>query len=279
MGPMLRERGVMTSYFPYFESRSSSFDGISSIGAAMLARHIGVDEAGRGPSIGPLVVSALNIPERDRSILRDLGVDDSKNLSKKNRNRLYKEILSCTESLDWTIGLVICDARRIDEWMDGGNLNSLEVLLFSEAIGDAAEPDGNLEIFLDACDVDEERFGRMVSKTLGDDWLDCKIYSEHKMDSRDEVVAAASIIAKVIRDSAMEELSQELNIDLGSGYPSDPKTKEALEILCEEEVLADCIRREWANVKNAWSRSHDRPIQTRANERNGVFQSSLDEWE
>ena len=56
----------------------------------MLARHIGVDEAGRGPAIGPLVVSALNIPERDRSILRDLGVDDSKNLSKKNRERLYK---------------------------------------------------------------------------------------------------------------------------------------------------------------------------------------------
>ena len=77
----------------------------------------------------------------------------------------------------------------------------------------------------------------------------------------------------------MEELSQELNIDLGSGYPSDPKTREALEILCKEEVLADCIRRKWANVKRTWSRSHHRPIQSRANERNGVFQSALDEWE
>ena len=279
MGPMCHERRVITSYFLYFESGSSSFDGISSVGVAMLRRHIGVDEAGRGPAIGPLVVSALNIPERDRSILRDLGVDDSKNLSKKNRNRLYKEILSYTESLDWAVGLVICEAKRIDEWMDDGNLNSLEVLLFSEAIGDAAEPMGNLEIFLDACDIDEERFGRMVSKALGDGWHDCKIYSEHKMDSRDEVVAAASIIAKVIRDSAMERLSQELNIELGSGYPSDPKTKEALEILCEEEVLADCIRRKWANVKRIWSRNHNRPIQTRANERNGVFQSALDEWE
>ena len=279
MGPMSRERRVMKSCFPYFESVNSSFDGISGVGVGMLARHIGVDEAGRGPAIGPLVVSALNIPERDRSILRDLGVDDSKNLSKKNRNRLYKEILSYAESLDWTIGLVICDARRIDEWMDDENLNSLEVLLFSEAIGDAAEPGGNLEIFLDACDVDEERFGRMVSKTLGDGWHDCKIYSEHKMDSRDEVVAAASIIAKVSRDTAMEELSQELNVDLGSGYPSDPKTRKALEILCQEDVLADCIRRKWANVKRTWSRSHNRPIQTRANERNGVFQSTLDEWE
>ena len=69
----------------------------------MLARHIGVDEAGRGPAIGPLVVSALNIPERDRSILRDLGVDDSKNLGKRNRNRLYKEILRYTESLDLSL--------------------------------------------------------------------------------------------------------------------------------------------------------------------------------
>ena len=279
MGPMCRERRVMTSYFPYFESRNSSFDGISSVGVGMLARHIGVDEAGRGPAIGPLVVSALNIPERDRSILRDLGVDDSKNLSKKNRERLYKEILSCAESLDWAIGLVVCDANRIDEWMDGGSLNSLEVLLFSEAIGDSSEPGESLEIFLDACDVDAERFGRGVSKTLGDSWHGCKIYSEHKMDARDEVVAAASIIAKVSRDSAMEELSQELKIDLGSGYPSDPKTRRALEILCEEEVLADCIRRNWANVKRIWTRSHNRPIQTRANDRTGVFQSALDEWE
>ena len=99
------------------------------------------------------------------------------------------------------------------------------------------------------------------------------------MDTRDEVVAAASIIAKVSRDSVMEDLSRELNIDLGSGYPSDPKTKEALEILCEEEVLANCIRRNWANVNRTWRRIHNRPIQTRANERNGVFQSALDEWE
>ena len=49
--------------------------------------------------------------------------------------------------------------------------------------------------------------------------------------------------------------------------------------VCEEEVLADCIRRNWANVKRIWTRSHNRPIQTRANDRTGVFQSALDEWE
>ena len=73
MGPMLFEWGVMRSYFPFFESESSSFDGIGSVGVSMIARHIGVDEAGRGPAIGPLVVSALNIPEADRSILQRLG--------------------------------------------------------------------------------------------------------------------------------------------------------------------------------------------------------------
>jgi ribonuclease HII len=245
----------------------------------MLARQIGVDEAGRGPAIGPLVVSALNIPEKDRPILRDLGVDDSKILTKKNRERLYKEILSCSDSLGWTIGLVRCNARRIDEWMENGSLNSLEVLLFSEAICDAAEPGDGFEIFLDACDVNAGRFGRNVSKTLGNSWRRCNIYSEHKMDKKNELVAAASIIAKVNRDSAIEELSQELSIDLGSGYPSDPKTKDALEILCMQDVLADCIRRKWANVQRAWEKSHNRPIQARANERNGAFQSALDEWE
>ena len=107
-----------------------------------------------------------------------------------------------------SIGLVHCDAKRIDEWMDDGSLNSLEVLLFSEAIEDAAEPQTSLEIFLDACDVNADRFGRGVSRTLGDSWHGCKIYSEHKMDTRDEVVAAASIIAKVSRDSVMEDLSR-----------------------------------------------------------------------
>ena len=61
----------------------------------------------------------------------------------------------------------------------------------------------------------------------------------------------ASIIAKVSRDSAMEELSQELNIDLGSGYPSDPKTKEALEILCEEEVLCGLYQKRMGECKES----------------------------
>ena len=245
----------------------------------MLGRHIGVDEAGRGPAIGPLVVSALSIPKKDRTILRKIGVDDSKKMSKKNRERVHMEILSYAESSDWIIGLVHCDASRIDEWMYKGSLNTLEVILFAEAIERVAEPGGEHELFLDACDVDAKRFGRRVAESLGNEWKGCKIHSRHKMDANDEVVAAASIISKVSRDSAIGELSRQLGVDLGSGYPSDAKTRDAIELLCKEEVLNDCIRRNWANVKKSWSRHHNRPIETRGSERSGVFQSALDKWE
>ncbi len=98
------------------------------------------------------------------------------------------------------------------------------------------------------------------------------------MDSEDVVTGAASIIAKVNRDLAMEKLSKELGIDLGSGYPSDPKSKIAVEELCREDSLNDCLRRKWKNVERAWVAHHQRPIPSRAIGAHGGVQSALDEW-
>ena len=110
---------------------------------------IGVDEAGRGPVIGPLVVcafAATSITE-----LEDLGVKDSKDLTKKRREELF-EILSKMPHQ-----VVICSPKRIDL---STNLNQLEVELFAESL--KFMPEG--EIILDACDTDAERFARNVCK-------------------------------------------------------------------------------------------------------------------
>ena len=244
----------------------------------MGVHHIGVDEAGRGPAIGPLVVCALSIPMEDRAILTELGVDDSKKLSKKKRKAIHSEIIASSKSRGWRIGLVHCDPKRIDLWMESRTLNSLEVWAFSEAIKEVSDNSLEYRIFLDACDVDAERFGRNISSSLKMEKNGWKIFSKHRMDSDDVVTGAASIIAKVNRDWAMERLSEDLGIDLGSGYPADPKSKAAIEELCKLEELNDCLRRKWKNVDRAWMMHHRKPIPSRSITPHSGVQSALDEW-
>ena len=192
---------------------------------------IGVDEAGRGSVIGPLVVcSFASISQTE---LTELGVKDSKDLSKKKREELYQILVEMPHNV------IICDPKRID---NSQNLNKLEVELFAESL--SIMPEG--DIMLDACDVDASRFARNVSAISK---RNC--YAEHKADENHPEVGAASIIAKVTRDNCVKQLSQELNMDLGSGYPSDPKTKAAVKILSLGEYPHDCLRWSWKTVSDA----------------------------
>jgi len=192
---------------------------------------IGVDEAGRGSVIGPLVVCSFAAVSQNDLI--ELGVKDSKDLSKKRRNELYEVLVKMPHNV------IICQPERID---NSNNLNHLEVELFAEAL--SVMPPG--EIMLDACDVDASRFARNVSNLSN---LNC--LAEHKADENHPEVSAASIIAKVTRDRCVDELSVKLNMDLGSGYPSDPKTKLAVTELVKGEFPHDCLRWSWKTVTNA----------------------------
>ena len=111
--------------------------------------NIGVDEAGRGSVIGPLVVCAF--ASISQTHLKELGVKDSKDLTKKKRDELYEILCEMPHKV------VICPPDRID---NSTNLNDLEVELFAEAL--TVMPEG--EIMLDACDVNAERFARNVSQ-------------------------------------------------------------------------------------------------------------------
>ncbi|MBR79664.1 MAG: ribonuclease HII [Euryarchaeota archaeon] len=239
---------------------------------------VGADEAGRGPSIGPLVVCALSVPRSDRELLFDLGVDDSKSLSKKVRESIYREILSYSESRSWGVGLEICDAWKIDKWMSSGSLNSLEVELFAGAIKLSAEPSEVGSIFLDACDVNADRFGRNVMSRLGESWRHCVVKSEHQMDSADLIVGAASIVAKVTRDNEIGRLSRLMGVELGSGYPSDPVTKKAIDLLCSSEEPHEALRWSWANVNRSWISKNKRPMPDRFPESGNTTQSTLGDW-
>ena len=216
--------------------------------------HIGVDEAGRGPMIGPLVVTAIAIPKDDLLILDEHNITDSKKLSPKNREIAFKLINKYSKERNWKIHTTICNAIDIDLAMETTNLNVLETELFANTINNL---DLNIEmngkIILDACDVNEERFGNRVSEKIRNwPWDSWDIISIHKADKIHRIVGAASIIAKVTRDKIIKEIENETNIEIGSGYPSDPKSKLALFELCKDELPHSCLRWNWSSIRKHW---------------------------
>ncbi len=239
---------------------------------------IGVDEAGRGPVIGPLIVCAISIPSSDCHVLEEIGARDSKTLSKSKRDKIYKFIREEAIERNWNIGIVECEPFRIDHNSSVSNLNDLEVTLFSEAIKNSNDNNDPGSIFLDACDVNQERFGNNVKSKLGPSWSDWKIISEHSMDSSNSLVAASSIVAKVTRDNAMQKLSNDIGIDLGSGYPSDPKTRSSINELISGENPHDCLRWTWSTVRRAWEEMHGTSVPIRYENKHIYSQTNIEHW-
>jgi ribonuclease HII len=196
----------------------------------------GVDEAGRGSMLGPLVVAGVSIKKSKLKSLSNLGVCDSKKLTPSTRERLYKKIVTLVD--DYAVSKVA--PKQIDEYVIKHQLNYLEASHMSKIIK-KLQPSIS---YVDACDVNAKRFGSelaLLAKTG-------KIKSHHHADSRFVVVSAASIIAKVTRDRAIAKLNRDY--DVGSGYPSDERTVEFVRgWVAKNGKVPDFVRKSWAPVK------------------------------
>ena len=178
----------------------------------------GIDEAGRGPVIGPLILCGVCFEESQLTFLKDIGVRDSKKLSPKRRKELAKTIKDNCLSFE----IIKVSAKEIDKReTDRITLNRLEELKMADIIN-KLKPD---VIYIDAADVNEERFGKSIEKLL--DYRPNKIVSKHRADDTFPIVSAASIIAKDTRDDVIEKFKQKYG-DIGSGYPSDKRTTDFL---------------------------------------------------
>lgn len=185
---------------------------------------VGVDEAGRGPIIGPLVMAAAAIKEEDVKKLDYLGVKDSKMLSKEAREEMFdrlREIL-----FDFRIELIEPDAVDSSLADPDSNLNWLEAetsaRLVSQLNPDVAYvdcPSRNITAYTNF-------FRKKLSSGVADN---CEIVMEHKADEKYKITAAASVLAKVIRDRAIEHIKNEIGEDFGSGYLGDERTRNFLE--------------------------------------------------
>jgi ribonuclease HII len=197
----------------------------------------GVDEAGRGPCFGPLVVAGILV-ENDAELVR-IGVNDSKQLTPKKREQLAPQITRLATKYE----LIILPATDIDDLRKTMTINQLEVFAFSKII-EKLKPD---ICYVDAADVNEERFGRDILSHLS---FKPQMISRHKADEMYPIVGAASILAKVTRDDHVRRIAQELepklNLPFGSGYPADPVTKKFLETWVSRfGSLPPYVRRSW----------------------------------
>ena len=227
---------------------------------------VGVDEAGRGPVLGPLVVGLLSIPAGDEDMLVEQNISDSKHHSAKQREKQYEWILQQAEERDWYIDTIVCPPSKIDQGVAGEGLNILEVDLFATILNRYNKRyDTPCTIMLDACDVNEQRFtNRITTRMMNWPKENSTIQSEHKADANHRIVGGASIIAKVVRDRIMEELQETLGFAIGSGYPSDPKTVAALPNLIGPEEIHTDVRWSWATVKRFWEEHYSTPLPKRA---------------
>jgi ribonuclease HII len=207
-------------------------------------RFLGIDEAGRGPLIGSMVVCGFELDDDKLSILDDLDVKDSKLLSPKKRELIFQELIKlgkyCVE---------IISAQEIDLALNDPklNLNLLEIMTFSKIINKLKSD----KIFIDSPSVNLEKIKTQVFSFIS---YKPEIVAENKADFLFKIVGAASIIAKVTRDCEIEKIKKKYNVDFGSGYPSDPKTKEFLKKYDNSKI--PIFRTTWEPYKKIYSNSN-----------------------
>lgn len=174
----------------------------------------GVDEAGRGSVLGPLVVGSV-YADSDVT-LKDMGVKDSKKLSPKVRDQMYDRITGSFE-----FKTVIVSAEEIDRMRKDISLNEIELNMFVQACSKMRVS----AVYADCPDVNESGFSRSMSVQMEG----TTVIAKHKGDDLFPIVSAASIIAKVTRDRMIDDIQKEFGTNIGSGYPSDHYTMEFIE--------------------------------------------------
>lgn len=196
----------------------------------------GIDEAGRGPALGPLVM-AITVGNKDcEDFLKEKGVRDSKLCSLKERDGHYITVRETVKEYSF----IKISPQEIDELRKRNSLNEIEAMRAAQLINSLKNrPD---VVYVDSPDPVSAKFGERILKYSS---YRPNIISEHKADLNYPIVSAASIIAKVERDRAMEELAKEYG-NIGCGYPSDPDTIRFLrDYAGKNKCLPSCARHSW----------------------------------
>jgi len=208
----------------------------------------GIDESGRGPVIGPMVMAGITIEESNIPKLKSLGVKDSKLLTKKKREYLFNKIKKTVKSYK----IIIVPPKEIDNALESDdlNLNWLEAHKSAEIIN-KLKPE---KAILDCPSNNTKAYKSYVKALLKNK---TELIVEHKADINYIESGAASILAKVTRDREMEKIQKKYG-NTGPGYPSNETTQKFLKENWEKHP--EIFRKTWASYKKHKQTKHQKTL-------------------
>lgn len=195
---------------------------------------LGIDEAGRGCVIGPLVICGVLITQKDLKSIESLGLKDSKELTPLKREGFISKI----NNIATKVIVKKIPPRRIDQ----ENINLIELKVAAEMIQETIPDVVYLDVPTHPGGI--KNYIKYLKYLLSCENMSLEIIGENKADKKYPLVSAASIVAKVERDKTLKEIKEEYG-DLGSGYPSDKKTIAFLQKVKREGKTPSIIRKKW----------------------------------
>ena len=196
---------------------------------------LGIDEAGRGPVIGPMIIAGVIIEEGKEEMLGE--VKDSKFLYHNKRIKLAKHL---KENFKYKI--IKVEPKEIDDALNSEdlNLNWLEAHKQAEIINEL-KPD---KAIIDCPSINCKAYEKYLKKLIKN--KNIEIIVEHKADIKYPICSAASILAKVEREKQMGDIKRKYGAT-GSGYPADPTTKKFIKENWNK--YPEIFRKTWSTYK------------------------------
>jgi ribonuclease HII len=208
---------------------------------------LGIDEAGKGPVIGPMVIAGCLVDEATEKEFKKLGIKDSKELTPKRREFLANIIREKAETFE----IVIISPQEIDNSLNKGtNLNQLESIKISEIINKINKGYKKIKVVIDCPSVGIAKWADSLKMKI-ENLSNLEIVCEHKADKNHVAVSAASVLAKSTREKEMDLLKEKYGSEIGSGYTSDPATIHYLELHADDPKDANIFRKTWETWKRA----------------------------
>jgi ribonuclease HII len=201
---------------------------------------LGIDDAGRGPVLGPMILAGILIKPKEEKLIKQMGAKDSKLLTPTQRRKIKKQIEKYSHKIE------ISTPKEIDT---STNLNYLEAKKAAKIINHLTKNlNEKTKVIIDCPSVNIQSWTNDVRQLLNNP-KNITLSCEHKADHNHPIVSAASIIAKEKREDEIYKLKLQLKIDFGSGYPADPKTKKFITKNFNNPKYKDLIRHSWNTVK------------------------------
>ncbi|MBM3231822.1 ribonuclease HII [Candidatus Pacearchaeota archaeon] len=209
---------------------------------------LGIDDAGRGPILGPMYLAGVMIKEAENTKLKQIGAKDSKLLIHSQRIKIAKEIEKISK-----FHIVESSPEEIDKAVETINLNTLEAKKAAEIINKLNNKKDKIKVIVDCPSVNTLAWkNKMISFIEHKDNL--TIFCEHKADFNHPIVSAASILAKVAREESVEKIKKQFG-NIGSGYPSDPITIDFIKSQGKDLEETGIVRTSWATWKKLFPQS------------------------